>query len=114
MKKWILKVKGRLLRFMRYTKEKAHNLIKHSVYIYAQDILRKRYGDSHILLLTYRKEITSWTKLKFGNAKDFRHLYNFLEKYEGVARGNCWNAINTLDSLYDGIKVTQWSDLQME
>ena len=66
-------------------------------YSHTQQLLRKRYGDPHIILSTYRKEIRNWPKLKFGDAKGFRKFYNFLVKCEGVAKGQLWNAINTPD-----------------
>ena len=106
VEKWIPEPKGRLLRLLKYTKGEAHDLIKHCVqepsymgYNHAQQLLRKRYGDPHIILSTYRKEVRNWPKLKFGDAKGFRQFYNFLVKCEGVARDQGWNIINTPDIL---------------
>ena len=77
---------GRLLRLLKYTRGAAHDLIKHSVqepsYMgsHAQQLLRKRHGDPHIILSTYRKEVRNRPKLKFGDPKGFRKFYNFLVK----------------------------------
>ena len=63
VEKWIPEPKGRLLRLLKYTRGEAHDLIKHCVqepsymgYSHAQQLLRKRYGDPHIILSTYRKK----------------------------------------------------------
>ena len=104
--KWIPEPKGMLMRLLKYTRGEAHDLIKHCVqepsymgYSHAQQLLRKRYGDPHIILSTYRKEVRNWPKLKFGDAKGFRKFYNFLVKCEGVSKEQLWNAINTPDIL---------------
>ena len=68
-------------------------------YSHAQQLLRKRCGDPHIILSTYRKEVRNWPKLKFGDTKGFRRFYNFLVKCEGVAKEQLWNAVNTPDIL---------------
>ena len=60
-------------------------------------LLRQRYGDPHIVLASYRKEVRNWPKLTFGDAKGFRLFFNFLVKCDGVAREQNWNAINTPD-----------------
>ena len=104
VQKWIEDPKGRLLRLLKYTKGEAHDLIKHCVqepsymgYSTAKGLLRKRYGDPHIILSSYRREVRSWPKLRFGDAKGFREFYNFLVKCDGVAKEQNWNAINTPD-----------------
>ena len=66
-------------------------------YTHAQGLLRQRYGDPHIVLASYRKEVRNWPKLTFGDAKGFRLFFNFLVKCDGVAREQNWNAINTPD-----------------
>ena len=106
VEKWIPEPKGRLLRLLKYTRGEAHDLIKHCVqeppymgYSHAQQLLRKRYGDPHIILSTYIKEVRNWPKLKFGDAKGFRKFYNFLVKCEGVAKEQLWNAITIPDIL---------------
>ena len=58
-------------------------------------LLRQRYGDPHIVLASYRKEVRNWPKLKFGDVKGFRLFFNFLGKHDGVAKEQNWNAINT-------------------
>ena len=102
VEKWIEDPKGRLLRLLKYTKGEAHDLIKHCVqepsymgYSTAKGLLRKRYGDPHIILSSYRREVRSWPKLKFAGAKGFREFCNFLVKCDGVAKEQNWNAINT-------------------
>ena len=104
VEKWIEDPKGRLLRLLKYTKGEAHDLIKHCVqepaymgYSHAKGLLRKRCGDPHIILSSYRKEVRNWPKLKFGDAKGFREFYNFIVKCDGVAKEQNWNAINTPD-----------------
>ena len=106
VKKWVQDPKGRLLRLLKYTRGEAHDLIKHCLleppytgYSHAQGFLRKKYGDSHIVLASYRKEVRNWPKLKFGDGKEFRVFYNFLVKCDGGAREHCRNAINTPDIL---------------
>ena len=106
VEKWIPEPKERLLRLLKYTRGEAHDLIKHCLqkpsymgYSHAQQLLRKRYRDPHIILTTYRKEVRNWPKLKFGDVKGFRKFYNFLVKCEGVAKEQLWNAINTPDIL---------------
>ena len=66
-------------------------------YSTAKGLLRKRYGDPHIILSSYRREVRSWPKLKFGDAKGFREFYNFLVKCDRAAKEQNWNAINTPD-----------------
>ena len=66
-------------------------------YTHAQGLLRQRYGDPHIVLASYRKEVRNWPKLTFGDAKGFRLFFNFLVKCDGVAKEHNWNAINTPD-----------------
>ena len=57
VEKWISEPKGRLLRLLKYTSGEAHDLTKHCVqelsymgYSHAQQLLRKRYRDPHIIL----------------------------------------------------------------
>ena len=103
VEKWIQDPKGRLLRLMKYTRGEAHDMIKHCLqepsyigYTHAQGLLRQRYGDPHIVLASYRKEVRNWPKLTFGDAKGFRLFFNFLVKCDGVAKEHNWNA-NTPD-----------------
>ena len=104
VEKWIEDPKGRLLRLLKYIKGEVPDLIKHYVqepsymgHSTAKGLLRKRYGDPHIILSSYRREVRSWPKLKFGDAKGFREFYNFLVKCDGVAKEQNWNAINIPD-----------------
>ena len=104
VEKWIQDPKGRLLRLLKYTRGEAHDMIKpclqepsYTGYTHAQGLLRQRYGDPHIVLTSYRKEVRNWPKLTFGDAKGFRLFFNFLVKCDGVAREQNWNAINTPD-----------------
>ena len=106
VEKWVQDPKGRLLRLLKYKRGEAHDLIKHCLqepsytgYSHAQGLFRKRYGDPHTILASYRKEVRNWPKLKFGDGKEFRVFCNFLVKCDGVARQHCWNAINTPDIL---------------
>ena len=87
-------------------RREAHDLTKHfpqeplyAGYSQAQGLLKKRFGDPHIVLASYRKEVRNWSKLKFRNEKGFRMFYNFVVKCDRVARELCWNAINTPDIL---------------
>ena len=96
----------RLLRLLKYTRGEAHDLIKHCLqepsytgYSQGQGLPKKIFGDPHIVLASYRKEVRNWLKLKFGNGKGFRMLYNFLVKCDEVAKEHCWNAVNTPDIL---------------
>ena len=64
VQKWIPQPKGRLLKPLKYTRGEAHDLIKHFVqepsymhYSHAQQLLRNRYEDPHIILSTCRKEV---------------------------------------------------------
>ena len=38
------------------------------------------------------------TKVKFGDVKGFKLVYNFLVKYDGIAKEHSWNAINAPDT----------------
>ena len=107
VEKWIQDPKERLLRLPKYTRGEAHDMIKQCLqepsytgYIHAKGLLRQGYGDPHIVLASYRKEVRNWPKLTFGDAKGFRLFFNFLVKCDRVAKEHNWNAINTPDVIW--------------
>ena len=64
VEKWIQDPKGRLLKLLKYTRRETRHMIKHCLqepsyigYTHAQGLLRQRYGDPHIVLASYRKEV---------------------------------------------------------
>ena len=66
---------------MKYTKGEAHELIEQGPsfmdYSHAQQLLRESYGDPHIKLSTYKKEVRNWLKLKFDVAKELEKFTTF-------------------------------------
>ena len=76
---------GRLMLLIKFTDGEAKDLIKHFVHLTpnigygaAITLLNKRYGNSHLLLASYRKEIKSLAPVKPGDAVGFRKFHNFV------------------------------------
>ena len=75
----------RLMLLIKFTDGEAKGLIKHFVHLTpsigygtAITLLNKRYGNSHLLLTSYRKEIKSLAPVKPDNAMAFRKFHNFV------------------------------------
>ena len=98
--------RGRLTRLIKYTTGKSKDLIKHCIqqslsegYTNALQLLRIRYGDPLMVLVTYRKEIRRWPTIKAGDASPFRLFHNFLLKCQSVTSNQTWNALDSPDTL---------------
>ncbi|XP_066912660.1 uncharacterized protein [Clytia hemisphaerica] len=81
--------RGRLTRLMKYTTAEAHEAIKHCIqlpsaygYSSALDILKKRFGNPHLILSAYRNQIKNMQSLRFSNPKGFREFLNHLTKWQ--------------------------------
>ena len=96
---------GRLTRLIKFTDGEAKDLIKHYLhstpdigYNTAIMLLNKRYGNPHLLLLSYRKETKSLSPVKPGNAMGFRKFHNFVLQCETSKITN-WNSLETPETL---------------
>ena len=56
--------------------------------------MERHYGDPHLILAAYRKEI-GWPSLKSGDSAGFRRFYNFLIKCESIMSRQQWNSLDT-------------------
>ena len=50
----------------------------------AKQMMHKLYGDPHLVIAAYCKEIKQWPQIKPGYAEAYRKFYNFLPKYENI------------------------------
>ena len=87
------------------TTGEARELIKHCIqlpynrgYQHARALLERSYGNPH-KISSYQKQIKEWSSLKFGDARGFHKIYNFLLKCESVSESQDWNALDTPDVL---------------
>ena len=97
---------GRLTRLIKFTDGEAKDLIKHCIHLTpdigydtAIMLLNKRYGNPHLLLASYRKEIKSLAPVKPGNAIGFRKFHNFVLKCETFSKITNWNSLETPETL---------------
>ena len=97
--------KGRLLRLLKYTTGEAREAIRHCVqlpsdtcYKVAIKLLRKRFGDCHLILSTYRNELRNWQPLKLNDAKGFRQFLNLIVKCQSFVCDD-WSILDTPDTI---------------
>ena len=96
--------KGRLTRLLKYTTGEARETIKHCIqykengYDKAVKLLHKRYGDPHLILATYRKQIRDWPTIKFSDGKSFREFLNFIVKCESFICDD-WNILDSPETI---------------
>ena len=99
-------LKGRLTRLIKYTRGEAKDLVKHCIhrdgdacYSYAKELLEKRYGDPYRILAAYRKELSAWKQIKYGDSSAYRKFYSFLIKCNSLVEGKYWNNLDSADNL---------------
>ena len=85
---------------IQYTSGEAKDLVKNFIYLPSEEgyreamrILHNRYGDTHKVLVTYRKEIKAWPAVKAGDAAGFRRFFNFLVKCKSLLSENKMNTL---------------------
>ena len=95
-----------LTRLIKYTVGKAKELIKHCIqllhdkgYKYAKLSLEKIYGNPNKILFSYRKVVKDWPQVKFGDAKAFWKLFNFLLRSGSISDNQHWNTLGTPEIL---------------
>ena len=91
---------------IKYTTGEAKELIKHCIeqpankgYENAIHLLHRRYGEQHIILAAYKKEVKEWPQIKVGDTAGFQKFYNFLLKCQSIIGGNKWNALDSPESI---------------
>ena len=55
------------------------------------------YGNPHMILASYRKEVKDWSQIKFGDSRGFRKLHSFILKCRNVTANQRWNTLNSPD-----------------
>ena len=85
---------GRLICLIKYTTGEAKELIKFCIeqppnkgYENAINLLYKRCGDQHTILVAYKKEVKAWPQIKVGDEAGFHMFYNFLLKLQSIVGG---------------------------
>ena len=93
---------GRLTRLIKYTTGEVKDLIKNYIQLPAKDRyeaaknqLYQLYGDPHIVIAAYWKEIKHWPQVKHGDAEGYRRFPNFLLKCETITQMQTWNVLDT-------------------
>ena len=85
--------KGKLILPIKYASGEAKDLIKRCVhrtddcYDYAEGLLVARFGDPYKILVSYRKELSSFKQIKYGDSFELRKLYTFLLKCSQLVSG---------------------------
>ena len=102
----IIEPRGRLTRLIKFTTGEAKELIKGCIhkdpkdgYIFAKQLLEKRFGDHHRILAEYRKQLREWKPLKSGDGAAYRKFYSFLLKCSCLVDGRLWSALDSTDNL---------------
>ena len=92
----------RLTRLIKCTTGEAQELVKHFInekpeqgYRNAMELLRRQYGNPHMLLAAYRMEIKHMSPIKRGDISAFRKLFNFLIKCQSLSRSSQNNPLDT-------------------
>ena len=92
----------RLTRLIKCTTGEAQELVKHFInekpeqgYRNAMELLRRQYGNPHMLLAAYRMEIKHMSPIKPGDISAFRKLFNFLIKCQSLSRSSQNNPLDT-------------------
>ena len=96
--------RGRLTHLIKFTKGKAKEIAKNWIQLPSElrfktvkRLLTKRFGDPHIITVSYRKEIKQWPQIKAGDAGGYRRFQNFSVKCENIDHLQSWNVLNTPD-----------------
>ena len=83
--------RGRLTRLIQYTTGQPKELIKNCIliktgdcYEAAKKLLYDKYGNPHILMASYRRELSKWPQLKAGDSLGYQNYVNFLFKLRNV------------------------------
>ncbi|XP_066928826.1 uncharacterized protein [Clytia hemisphaerica] len=86
--------KAKLILLIKYTSGEAKELIKGCIhkdggdcYNYAKELLLSRFGDPYKILISYRKELSSFKHIKYGDSFELRKLYTFLLKCSQLVTG---------------------------
>ena len=102
VEKKIDNLRGRLTRLIKCTRAEPRELAKHFIndradcgYKNATALIQKQYGNQHILLSSYRKEIKLMQPLKPGDVAAFQRLFNFLTKCQTMGAGSKYNPLDT-------------------
>ena len=97
---------GRLTRLIKFTKGEVRALIQLCIHLPPEDgyktakaLLKKRFGDSYIIMAAYRKEIAAWPTLKSGDGAAFRTFHSFLIKYQHLTTSLTWNELENPDTI---------------
>ena len=85
--------KTRLQRLMSHVDGAAKELVESCIYLpsiecyqRAKHLLKERYGNPYIVNAEYRRQLTSWTRLKPNDVSSFINFENFLIKYQSSMR----------------------------
>ena len=85
--------KTRLQHLMSHVEGTAKELVESCIYLpssecyqRAKQLLKERYGNPYIVNAEYRRQLTSWTKLKPNDVASFISFENFLIKYQSSMR----------------------------
>ena len=81
--------RGRLSLLVKYTQGEAKELVKSCVYLSddisykrAKELLKQKYGNPHKIAADYRKQLSSWSKIKPNDPSAFSKFETFLMKYQ--------------------------------
>ena len=95
---------GRLTGLIKFTKEEAKEIAKNCIQLpselgfkTAKRLLTDRFGDSHIITASYRKEVKQRPQIKAGDADAYRRFQNVLFKCENIDHLQSWNVLNAPD-----------------
>ena len=114
---------ARLTYQKKFTYGESKNLTKLSIdlipdigYDTAIMVPSKRYGNSHSLLATYRKEITSPALVRPRHVMGFRTFCNFDLKRETFSKSTNWNSLEMPETLCVSVSKLpgNWSKEKME
>ena len=93
---------GRLTRLVKCTTGEAQELVKHFIndkleqgYGNAMELLRRQFGNPHMLLAAYRMKIKHMSPIKPGDISAFRKLFNFLMKCQSFSRSSQNSPLDT-------------------
>ena len=85
--------KTRLQHLMSHVEGTAKELVESCIYLpssecyqRAKELLKDRYGNPYTINAEYRRQLTSWTKLKPNDVASFISFENFLIKYQSSMR----------------------------
>ena len=100
--------KGRLTRLIKFTRDKAKEVIQHCIqlpdsinYKQAISLIKRLCGHPHTIFAAYRREIKKWPVIEPGDSAALKKFYSFLIKCQSIAADITWNALNSPDKLYN-------------